>query len=332
LTEGTPQDEPIYIRGSHKNLSKEPNPRRFMDALGGELLSPTESGRREFADHLVDESNPLVSRVMVNRIWHHIFGQGIVSSIDDLGELGTLPTHPKLLDFLAKDFMAHDWSIKQMIRKMVLTSTYQMSTLPDEETLAIDPNNMYLQRMPVKRLKAEQIRDHVLFVSGRLNTEMYGPSVMSYTNDLPRARGFPGSGPVDGNGRRSIYMELRRNFMPSFLRILGMPNGIEPIGARNVTNVPSQSLAMMNAEFTQQQAKYWAVSLLQSEQDDVARINQMHEVALSRPADEAEIAWAGSLLRDVTQMYQENGDVDEVAVWQELCHVMMNRKEFIYLF
>jgi hypothetical protein len=207
-----------------------------------------------------------------------------------------------------------------------------MSTLPDEETLAIDPNNMYLQRMPVKRLKAEQIRDHVLFVSGRLNTEMYGPSVMSYTNDLPRARGFPGSGPVDGNGRRSIYMELRRNFMPSFLRILGMPNGIEPIGARNVTNVPSQSLAMMNAEFTQQQAKYWAVSLLQSEQDDVARINQMHEVALSRPADEAEIAWAGSLLRDVTQMYQENGDVDEVAVWQELCHVMMNRKEFIYLF
>ncbi|MDP4610708.1 MAG: PSD1 and planctomycete cytochrome C domain-containing protein [Opitutales bacterium] len=332
LTEGTPQDEPIYIRGSHKNLSKEPNPRRFMDALGGELLPSNESGRREFADHLVDESNPLVSRVMVNRLWHHVFGRGIVSSIDDLGELGTLPTHPELLDYLAKDFMAQGWSIKQMIRKMVLTSTYQMSTLPNDQALALDPDNLYLQRMPVKRLEAEQIRDHVLLVSGKLNGEIYGPSVRSYIDDLPRARGFPGSGPVDGKGRRSIYMELRRNFMPSFLRILGMPNGVEPTGARNVTNVPAQSLALMNAEFTQQQAKAWAAELLKSESDEVARINHMHEVALSRPADETEIAWAQGLVRDVTRIYQENGDVNEVAVWQELCHVMMNRKEFIYLF
>ncbi|MGJ8641265.1 MAG: PSD1 and planctomycete cytochrome C domain-containing protein [Opitutaceae bacterium] len=332
LTEGTPQDEPIYIRGSHKNLSKESNPRRNLDALGGQLLTPTESGRREFADYLVDESNPLVARVMVNRIWHYIFGRGIVSSIDDLGELGSLPSHPELLDYLARDFMVQGWSIKQMIRKMVLTSTYQMSTLPDEQALALDPNNVYLQRMPVKRLEAEQIRDHILFVSGQLNPELYGPSVKSFTNDLPKARGFPGSGPVDGNGRRSVYMELRRNFMPSFLRILGMPNGVEPIGARNVTNVPAQSLAMMNAEFTQQQAKEWATSLLESEVDEVARIHQMHQMALSRDADEAEVTWAQSLVREVAQMYQENGDVDEVAVWQELCHVMMNRKEFIYLF
>ncbi|CAA6679941.1 MULTISPECIES: PSD1 and planctomycete cytochrome C domain-containing protein [unclassified Lentimonas] len=332
LTEGTPQDEPIYIRGSHKNLSKDPNPRRFMDALGGELLPKDSSGRLEFVEYMVDESNPLVSRTMVNRIWHHVFGRGIVSSIDDLGELGTLPSHPELLDYLAKDFMAKDWSIKAMIREMVTTSTYRMSTVPDESALSMDPNNIYLQHMAPKRLEAEQIRDHVLYVSQQLNPELYGPSVTAYTGDLPSARGKGKSGPVDGNARRSIYTQLRRNFMPSFLRILGMPNAIEPIGARNITNVPAQSLALMNSQFTREQALAWAKYLLEAEADEVARINYMHQVALSRPADEAEIAWAQDLVRDVTEMYQENGDVNEVAVWQELCHVMMNRKEFIYLF
>ncbi|MGB0418990.1 MAG: PSD1 and planctomycete cytochrome C domain-containing protein [Opitutales bacterium] len=332
LTEGTPQNEPIYIRGSHQNLSKEENPRRNLDALGGQLLPEDRSGRLEFAEHLVDESNPLVSRAMANRIWHHIFGRGIVSSIDDLGKLGTLPSHPELLDFLAKDFIAGNWSMKRLIRKMVLSSTYRMSTLPNEEALAMDPNNIYLQRMPVKRLEAEQIRDHVLFVSNKLDRQLLGNSVTAYTGDLPSARGKGASGPIDGNGRRSIYTQLRRNFMPSFLRVLGMPNGIEPIGARNITNVPAQSLAMMNSEFMRKQSQEWAKHLLETEEDEVARINQMHKVALSRPAQDMEIEWAQSMVRDVRSMYEANGKVDEVAVWQELCHVMMNRKEFIYLF
>lgn len=332
LTEGVPQHEPVYIRGNHKNLSKEPNPRRFLDALGGELLPENSSGRLEFAEHMVDESNPLISRTMVNRLWHHIFGRGIVSSLDDLGELGTLPSHPELLDYLAKDFVNEDWSIKTMIRKMVMSSTYRMSTLPGEGVAAMDPDNVYLQHMPVKRLEAEQIRDHVLFVSNKLNRELYGASVRAYTKDLPKARGSTASGPVDGKGRRSIYTQLRRNFMPSFLRVLGMPNAIEPIGARNITNVPAQSLAMMNSAFMRQQSKAWAEHLLETQPDEAVRIDVMHQVALSRPAQAEEITWAQSVLTDVRSMYQENGDVDEVAVWQELCHVMMNRKEFIYLF
>ena len=332
LTEGTPQDEPVYIRGSHQNLSKDPNPRRFLDALGGDLLPRDTSGRLEFVEHMVDESNPLVPRTMVNRIWHHVFGRGIVSSLDDLGELGTVPSHPELLDYLAKDFIAKDWSVKAMIREMVTSSTYRMSSVPNDEALAMDPDNVYLQRMPIKRLEAEQIRDHVLYVSNKLNLELYGPSVTAYTGDLPSARGKGASGPIDGNGRRSIYTQLRRNFMPSFLRILGMPNAIEPIGARNLTNVPAQSLALMNSQFMREQSLAWAQYLLDSETDEVARINQMHEVALSRPAGEDEIKWARDLVRDVSEFYQEAGKVDEVAVWQELCHVMMNRKEFIYLF
>ena len=332
LTEGTPHDEPIYIRGSHKNLSKESNPRRFLDALGGQPLAKSNSGRREFAEHLVDESNPLVSRVMVNRIWHHVFGRGIVASIDDMGKLGAKPSHPELLDYLAKDFLAEGWSVKKMIRKMVLSSTYQMSTVPSEEAMALDPDNLFLQRMPIKRLQAEQIRDHVLFVSGELNPEIGGVGVQSYTGDLPRARGYPGTGPLDGDGRRSVYLRLRRNFMPSFLRILGMPNGIEPIGARNVTNVPAQSLALMNSEFAQKMAAAWAKELIGSHPDPIDRINQMHLAAFGRPAAEAEVEWAQSLLAEVAEIYGEAGDVDEQSVWQELCHVMMNRKEFIYLF
>ncbi|MGJ8654591.1 MAG: PSD1 and planctomycete cytochrome C domain-containing protein [Opitutaceae bacterium] len=332
LTEGTPQHEPIYIRGSHQNLSKELNPRRNLDALGGELLPEDRSGRLELAEHMVDESNPLVSRVMVNRIWHHVFGRGIVSSIDDLGELGTLPSHPELLDYLARDFIAKDWSVKTMIREIVLSSTYRMSTVPNDEALAMDPDNIYLQRMPVKRLEAEQIRDHVLYVSNNLKRDLYGASVTAYTGDLPTARGKGKSGPLDGDGRRSIYTQLRRNFMPSFLRILGMPNSIEPTGARNVTNVPAQSLALMNSEFVREQAKAWAKHLLETETDEIARIDRMHQVGLGRPAEEQEITWARDLVRDVSELYQESGKVDEVAVWQELCHVMMNRKEFIYLF
>lgn len=228
--------------------------------------------------------------------------------------------------------MADDWSIKAMIRKMVMSSTYRMSSVPGEEALAMDPDNVYLQRMPVKRLEAEQIRDHVLFVSNELNRELYGPSIRAYTDDLPKARGSKKSGPVNGYGRRSIYTELRRNFMPSFLRVLGMPNALEPVGARNVTNVPAQSMALMNSEFMRQQSEAWAKHLLESVPDEEARIDAMHQVALSRPADADEIAWARAVVQDIRKMYQSKGDVDEVAVWQELCHVMMNRKEFIYLF
>lgn len=335
LVEGTPQDTPIYIRGSHKSLSKEPNPRRFLDGLGGVEFNPEESGRREFAEQLVSQNNPLVSRVMVNRLWHHLFGRGIVASVDDFGKLGSLPSHPELLDYLAKDFMAKGWSIKQMIREMVLSATYQMSTIPNAEVAEKDPENTYLQHMPIKRLEAEQIRDHMLFCSNELKPDLYGPSVKSFAADLPRARGYPGSGPVNGNGRRSVYIELRRNFMPSFLRVLGMPNGTEPTGKRGVTNVPSQSLALMNSQFVEEQAKSWAASLIAEESDAATRIDYMHQQAFGRPANEAEMSWAKGLLADIREIYTTLDQAEaatEVAVWQELCHVMMNRKEFIYLY
>ena len=338
LVDGTPQDVPIYIRGNHKSLSEEANPRRFLDALGGDVFDPASSGRLELAEHFVDEQNPLLSRVMVNRLWYHLFGAGIVPSLNDFGVQGAQASHPELLDFLAADFMKNDWSVKQMLRKMVLSSTYQMSTLPSKESMSLDPENTLLQHMPLKRLEAEQIRDHILHCSHELKEKMYGASVQAYVADLPAARGKPKSGPVDGGGRRSVYLELRRNFMPSFLRILDMPNGTESVGKRGVTNVPAQSLAMMNSEFAALQAKAWAKQVLSdAEGDELSRIEVIHQRAFSRPATTAEIEWSGALLKDIRSAYlgAEKGgkSIDvEWAVWQDFCHVVMNRKEFIYLF
>lgn len=299
VTEGTPQNEPIYIRGNHKSLSKDPNPRRFLDALGGQHLPENSSGRLEFAEHLASKENPLVSRTIVNRIWHHIFGRGLVSSLEDLGKLGTLPSHPDLLDHLAQDFMQNNWSIKSLIRKMVTSSTYKMSSKPSSIALELDPDNIYLQRMPIKKLEAEQIRDHILFVSNELNRTLLGKSVPAFTEDLPKARGYKPSGPVDGLGRRSIYTELRRNFMPSFLRVMGMPNALEPIGARNITNIPAQSLALMNSKFTRQQSEKWAQYLLNQETTELSRFHLMHKLAFGRPAKQEELTWAQATFNDL---------------------------------
>ncbi|MBC9890535.1 MAG: DUF1553 domain-containing protein, partial [Opitutae bacterium] len=126
--------------------------------------------------HVAHPDNPLAARVLVNRLWHHIFGQGLVTTGNNFGKMGTAPSHPELLDFLATDFMRNDWSIKYMIRKMALSSAYRMSSLPSPESLAEDPANTLLQHMPVKRLEAEAIRDHILACSGELDTTLFGPS------------------------------------------------------------------------------------------------------------------------------------------------------------
>src|SRR5262249_18843104 len=185
-----------YIRGNPKNLGDEV-PRRFLEALGGTSPrlaatggSDQGSGRLDLARRMVDPSNPLLARVMVNRIWKHHFGEGIVRSVDNFGVLGELPTHPELLDWLAADFMAPSfsgepkasagpWSIKRMHRLMLLSSTYQMaSKAENSKAEEVDPQNKLLHRMPIRRLEAESIRDALLAVSGRLDAKMLGPGVL----------------------------------------------------------------------------------------------------------------------------------------------------------
>ena len=330
MTDGDPKDEPVYIRGSHKNLSSEPNPRRFLDAFDGPTFKTSGSGRIEWARSVAEPTNPLTTRVIVNRLWHHVFGQGIVPTVNDLGVMGTEPSHPELLDFLAQDFIRHDWSLKTLIRRMVLTRTYQISTAPSAASRNTDPNNHLLQHMPIKRLDAEAVRDHLLASSGSLNRTMYGPSVPAYVDNLPNSRAKPPiSGPLDGDNRRSVYMELRRNFMPTFLRAFDLPNATEPVGARHATNVPAQSLALMNDPFVHGQARNWARQITRSSLSPKERINQIHLTAFSRPATEAEQTWAQSVLDAMATAHGTNPEATEP--WTDLCHLIFNRKEFIYL-
>lgn len=330
LTDGDPKDEPVYIRGSHKNLSSEPNPRHFLDSFGGPAFKTSGSGRIEWGRSVAEPTNPLTTRVIVNRLWHHIFGQGLVSTVNDFGVMGAAPSHPELLDFIAHDLIRNDWSLKTLIRRMVLTRTYQMSTTPSVASLDEDPDNLLLQHMPIKRLDAEAVRDNILASSGSLNPKMFGPSVAAYVDNLPDSRAKPPiSGPLDADNRRSVYMELRRNFMPTFLRAFDLPNATEPVGARHATNVPAQSLALLNDPFVHEQAKNWGQRMVDSTLSAEDRINQLHLVAFSRPATDEEFTWAHSVLETMAEAYGTSPESAEA--WSDLCHLIFNRKEFIYL-
>ncbi|MDP7107939.1 MAG: DUF1553 domain-containing protein, partial [Roseibacillus sp.] len=269
--------------------------------------------------------NPLTARVRVNRIWARVFGRGLVDSVDDFGRMGGKPSHPELLDYLARDFVENGWSTKKLIRKLVLTRTFQMSSIPGPDMITDDPKNLYLQRMPVARMDAEAIRDHILACSGELKRDqMYGLSVAVNIDDQPNSRAKPRSGPLDGNGRRSVYLEMRRNFLSSFLRVFDLPNATEPTGQRNVTNVPAQSLALLNDPFVHQQAQNWARRVMTGGGTIDDQLRKVHRQAFGREATEAELQWGRKVLREL------GGGTE--AAWKGLCHLMINRKEFIYVF
>ncbi|MGC6426273.1 MAG: PSD1 and planctomycete cytochrome C domain-containing protein [Akkermansiaceae bacterium] len=326
LIDGHSYQQSVFIRGNHLKPSTKENPRHFLDGLGGEMISPHGSGRREWAEHLIAPENPLTARVRVNQLWARVFGRGIVSSVDDFGEMGTLPSHPELLDFLAKDFVKEGWSMKAMIRKIVLSQTFRMSSVPSETARQLDPENTLLQRMPVRRMEAESVRDHLLSVSGELKRNLHGPSVNAYVKDHPHSRAKPSDGPLDGQGRRSIYLAVRRNFLSSFLTAFDFPVLPEPVADRPVTTVPAQSLALLNHPLIHDQSKKWAQKILAQKSTPEERINHLHRQAFSRDATDEELKWAKAALDQLSK------DQDELETWTALCHLMINRKEFLYVF
>jgi mono/diheme cytochrome c family protein len=288
IADGTGTDERIHIRGSHKNLG-EVAPRRFPELLGGSVSSAgtTGSGRLELALRMVDPAaNPLLARVLVNRLWKHHFGNGIVRSTDDFGAMGQKPTHPDLLDWLAGELGARGWSIKAMHRLMVTSSTYRMSSNAAPERDRLDPTNLYLHRMNVRRLEAEAIRDAILSVSGRLESVMYGPSVPVHLTSFMDGRGRPArSGPIDGDGRRTLYLNVRRNFLNPMLLAFDSPVPFSTMGRRNVSNVPAQALTLMNDPMIAGQAQLWAKRVLAvADRSDRSRLDLLYETALGRPA------------------------------------------------
>ena len=337
MFEGTSFDESLLIRGSAKNLGAVV-PRRFLEAIAGDrpIVDPAGgSGRLELARQIVDPAEPFAGRVIVNRVWHHLFGRGIVASTDNFGVLGELPTHPELLDFLAGRFMKEGWSVKRLIRELVLTRTYQMTSRLELSADALDPNNLLLHRMPVKRLESEPIRDTILAVSGQLNETMYGPSILVHLTPFMEGRGRPGkSGPIDGGGRRSLYLEIRRNFLAPMMLAFDSPIPAGTIGRRNVSNVPAQALILMNDPFVVDQAGHWAERILKEPGGSVGdRVESLYKTAFSRLPTPEEQALATGFLKDQGEEYQLPPDAwkSDKRPWADLCHVLINSKEFIFI-
>jgi hypothetical protein len=307
----------------------------MLTALGGEPLKDAHgSGRLQLARELVDpKKNPLVPRVLVNRVWHHLFGRGLVPSVDNFGVLGQAPTHPELLDHLATRFVSEGWSTKRLIRTIILSRAYQMaSTITDAKAEEADPKNLLWRRTNIRRLEAEAIRDELLALSGRLDPAMYGPSVPVHLTAFLQGRGRPADGPLDGNGRRSVYLSVRRNFLSPMMLAFDAPIPFSTMGARNVSNVPAQALILMNDPFVIQQAELWAKrTLADPNQTPEQRIAAMYEAAYARPATADEIASALSFLDSQAKEYGLAAAANDLRVWTDLAHVLVNAKEFIFL-
>ncbi len=276
--------------------------------------------------------NPLVARVMVNRVWHHLFGMGIVPSVDNFGLLGQPPSHPELLDYLARHFVEDGWSLKRLVRQVVLSRTYQMSSYPaagDEQ----DPGDVLLHRMRVRRLEGEAIRDAILAVSGGLNRRQFGPSVPIYLTADLQGRGRPAeNGRLDGAGRASIYLAVRRNFLSPMMLAFDLPIPSTTVGRRNVSNVPAQALILLNDPFVDEQALRWARRALAVDMLPAERIDRLYEAALGRLPEAAEREAALEFLHHQAEELQrpDAWQTDERA-WADLAHVLWNSKEFLFV-
>jgi len=335
IGEGTPDDEHVFIRGNHKTPGELVH-RRMLQAISGADQPRIEngSGRLELARRILDPGNPFPSRVMVNRVWQHLFGEGLVPSVDNFGVLGQEPTHPELLDYLADEFRNDGWSIKRLIRRLVLSRAYQMASTPGGRGDELDPQNWLLHRARIRRLEGEAIRDSMLLISGRLDRAQEGSSVPIYLTPFMQGRGRPQGGPLDGNGRRSIYIAIHRNFLSPMMLAFDTPIPFTAIGRRNVSNVPAQALILLNDPFVVQQAQLWAKRrLAESSQSPEERIRELYLDAFARPPSADEVAAGIAFLQQQANEYKLPGDrwEQDERVWTDFCHVLFNVKEFIFL-
>ncbi|MEZ5399519.1 MAG: PSD1 and planctomycete cytochrome C domain-containing protein [Bryobacteraceae bacterium] len=313
-----PPPQRLLVRGSHKNFG-DPVPQRYLTALNSNPYPDTRLARLRLAEEVASADNPLTARVMVNRVWHSLFRRGIVASVDNFGKLGDAPSHPELLDWLARRFVEDGWSLKKLVRLLASSRAYRMSAAASEEALRSDPANLLVSHQTMRRLEAEEVRDGILAASGQLDSAMFGPSVdVYYAHDTGKTKGDKPKGPLDGNGRRSVYLEIRRNATNPFLEVFDFPVPASTRGQRDVTNTPAQPLALLNSPFVIAQSEKWAARLA-ALPDDTARVEAIFLRALGRPPQPGE--------RDSALTYARQSE----SPWRDLAHSVFNLKEFLYV-
>ena len=339
LGRGLPKQQ-IHERGNANTLGEEV-PARFPLVLGGATPMVSElpkdmnaNGRRlALADWLASADNPLTARVMVNRIWQHQFGRGIVRSTSDFGQLGESPTHPELLDFLAATFIEKGWSIKEMNKFIMTSKAYQMSSSPQQVGLEIDPVNNLFWRFDMRRLTAEEFRDSLLAVNGSLNPKMYGPSI--YTKmpaEVLATASRPGS--AWGNSseaerdRRSVYIHIKRSLREPLLASLDQAETDSPCPVRFATTVPTQSLITLNSEQMQEEAIVFAAYLREQAGDDLAdQVRLGLKRVIGRSPTEKQVASNVTFVQDMMKTH----GLDAEGALKLFCLVAYNLNEFVYL-
>jgi len=350
------RDERIGVRGSYTDFG-EAVARGNIRFLGGPAprALPQSCGRLEFARSLASDQNPLTARVFVNRVWHYLYGAGLVRTVDDFGHLGEKPSHPELLDWLAQRFMKDGWSVKKLVKLLVTSATWRQSSIASEAALTADPENRLWHHLPMRRLEAEEIRDAMLTVAGRLDASLYGPPIDPYRTAQDEAKRLF-SGPLDGNGRRSLYLKMTLMEPPKFLTLFNQPIPKLTVGRRDATNVPDQALALLNDPFVIAMAKHWSERVLKdragsplravgSAREAEQRVQQIFTAAFARPPQPDETARLMKLaqrsaelrgFQPVAPSYSPEGAEPGALlscqpVWQDVAHAIFNLKEFIYV-
>jgi len=287
-------DAPLLERGDIRKAGDRV-PRAFPEVIDLDCESPpdNQSGRRELARWITHPDHPLTARVMTNRIWHHLFGAGLVRTVDNFGMTGEMPSHPDLLDNLAVEFVRSGWSIKSLVRSLVLTRTYRQASRYDPEAFEQDPDNRLLWRMPKRRLEAEAIRDAMLAVSGDLDlSRPAGSLVGRVIGDRPvfligLDRNIPRD--LDGSTHRSVYLPVLRDRLPDVLDLFDFAEPSLVTGARETTNVPVQALYLMNSPFVRERSVSLAARLQKKNTSRDRIIREAFLRCFSREPDEAEL-------------------------------------------
>ncbi|MBK8095243.1 MAG: PSD1 domain-containing protein [Verrucomicrobiaceae bacterium] len=326
------EDCKLNIDGESKKLGAA-IPRGFLSACGGgPITEKTQSGRLELARWLTSPQNPLTARVLVNRVWLQLFGAGLVATADDFGLTGERPTHPELLDHLATRFMREGWSLKKLIRHIVLSRTYQLSSKKDamESPSAMEKRRALFGQQRVRRLDAETIRDAMLCATGQLDAQPTTGSLIQHRdvliNELPPLH--------QPSHHRSVYLLMLRNSMPPELTPFNLPDATTVTSHRDTAALSTQSLYLLNNAFILDQARSFATRLLHSSPDPTARIQTAYHSALGRTASDSELLRARDFLREADSMLVstlENESQRETATWAAFCQALLVSNELRYI-
>jgi Protein of unknown function (DUF1553)/Protein of unknown function (DUF1549)/Planctomycete cytochrome C len=345
------QPPPVYFAANgidvaedQKSFVVEPGYLRVFVNGAPPVARPPKNGvssgrRRALAEWIAAPDNPLTARVMVNRIWHWHFGRGIVATPSNFGKMGSKPSHPELLDWLANEFIRQGWSVKQMSRLIMNSETYKMASgISQAPNLEKDPTNTYLWRFPLRRLEAEAIRDIILSASGQINLQAGGAPFFPAIPKSVRESYLQGSWVMTkeepSTWRRSVYAYWKRGLKYPMFEVHDQPDPNVTCEMRNTTTVPTQALTLLNNEFVLIQARHFAERVAREAGDDPAKqIRYLYRIALSREPERKELEQSLAFLQKQREYHATRASVPDsaLAALTDLAHVMLNANEFVYI-